>query len=80
MTSIRLPGISAPIRVASAEEAEQAAFVVCMPLGSPTPFYDNVTATCSDCRCLIIHRPHAPKKPPKICIDCVALRAQGGEA
>jgi hypothetical protein len=77
---IHLPGLTQPIKVVSDEEAEQAEFMVCMPLGTETPFYDNLTATCSDCRKLIIHRPTAPKKPPKICLDCCLLRMQGGTA
>lgn len=59
-----------PVNVVSDEEAENAAFVVCCDARFPSPFTDNVAATCALCLKAIIHRPHAPKKPPKLCIDC----------
>jgi hypothetical protein len=71
--------IDIPIQIVSDEEAEQADFVVCMPLG-PSPFADNVTAKCCDCEQAIMHRPHVPKRPPKICITCAADRGTGGRA
>lgn len=58
--------------VISDEEAEKAAYVVCILWSSDHHFLDNIMDTC--CRCLraVQHRPHAPKKPKRICMECVA--------
>lgn len=55
------------VEVASPEECEQAAFVVCSPIGF---FDDDIKTTCAFCNTAIVHRPSAPKAPPKICICC----------
>ena len=59
-----------PVHVITPEQAEQVDLVICVPLGSPTPYTDNETGECSVCGCAIIFRPHAPKRPPKICTAC----------
>jgi len=66
-----------PIEVAEPEECEQASAVVCVPdsWGSGE-FTDNVHTTCADCGCAIHHRPHAPNRPPRICIDCFVKRRE----
>lgn len=61
-------------------EAEAADCVVCATADTRTPWRDNVTTTCHDCSCAIIHRPHAPKRPPKVCMDCAVARMEGGHA
>ena len=66
--TINIGGI--PVQVASDAEAEAATFVVCMPVGTPSPWTDNITTSCAFCDRAIIHRPTVPKTPPKICIDC----------
>ena len=48
-------------------EAEQCDFVVCALEGC---FPDDVPAECSRCHRGIVHRPHIPKAPPKICEIC----------
>jgi hypothetical protein len=58
------------IKVVSDEEAEQADYVVCCPIGSPRYFDDDVETICSECGVGIFHRPHVPKRPRKICLDC----------
>jgi hypothetical protein len=63
-----------PIHVVSETEAEQCDYVVCADAGTPTPFSDNVETTCAFCAKPVIHRPHAPKRPPKICLDCVLIQ------
>lgn len=55
--------------IVSDEEAEEADAVVCAPLAD-SPFEDNVHTECAECGCQIMHRPHAPKKPKKICMEC----------
>ena len=66
------------VQLVSPEEAEQTAMVACMPADQvdPTVFADNVLTECSQCGRKIVHRPHAPKKPPKICVPCVMIIAQ----
>jgi hypothetical protein len=58
------------IQVVSDEEAEQAEMVVCLPDNGERFFPDDVTANCAFCGIQIHHRPHVPKKPPKVCIHC----------
>lgn len=61
-----------PIQIVSDEEAEQSDLVLCMPDGQGEYFLDDVRTTCALCGRRIHHRPHVPKKPPKICIYCVS--------
>jgi hypothetical protein len=58
------------IQVVSDEEAEQADMVICLPDSGPRYFADDVRATCAICGIPIRHRPHVPKRPPKVCINC----------
>ena len=58
------------IKVVSDEEANEADFVVCMRVGSPSPFRDNVEGVCSHCGHAIFFRPYMPPKPRKICVEC----------
>lgn len=62
------------VRLVKAEEAEEAAFVLCLPW-DPDPHYftDDVKGTCSICGIDIRHRPHVPKKPKKVCLMCTKL-------
>ena len=39
-----------------------------------TYFTDDVYTRCAICEAAIFHRPHVPKKPKKVCINC-ALEA-----
>lgn len=68
------------VTIVSDEEAETADCVVCMLADYPTPFSDNVFTVCADCSSAIQHRPYAPKKPRKLCIDCAMARVTGGNA
>lgn len=58
------------ITVTSNEEAEEAGFVVC---GPSKHFPDDVETLCFLCQTKIVHRPHAPRRPPKICMQCLIL-------
>jgi len=58
------------MEIVTPEEAEKAAFVVCVRKGEPTPFTDNLEGSCVWCGTDVIFRPHAPKKPPRICTPC----------
>lgn len=63
------------IRVAPEEECEKADYVVC---GKPgfSLFEDDIHTTCSKCGAEIIHRPYAPVKPPKICLECLFVHIE----
>ncbi len=69
-----------PIQIVSTEEAEKADMVVCCRVGTPSDFTDNEFGTCSDCGHAIFFRPYMPKKPRKICVECLGDRAKGGHA
>jgi len=62
---IRIGGIEAI--VGTPEECEVASFVVC---GTESFFADDVHTRCAFCRTPVVHRPHAPVTPPKICFSC----------
>jgi hypothetical protein len=50
---------------------EHADMVVCRRLTSPLLMPGNLIDLCSKCGEAIQHRPHVPKKPRKICMECV---------
>lgn len=67
------------IKVVSNDEAEAADYVVCTPLADdPGAFADNLIGACCACGTAVIFRPHAPKRPPRICFDCLAVRLDQG--
>ncbi len=59
----------------SAEDAERSALVVC---GYPPSHYpgEDILTWCHDCQCAIVHRPHAPRTPIKVCSRCAVRRLQ----
>ncbi len=65
------------VDVASEAECEQAQFCVC---GSVGYFPDDVHTTCAGCGTAIVHRPYAPKAPPKVCPRCAVDWARAGRA
>ena len=66
-----------PIKIVDQDEAEEADMVVCLRLGAPSPFTDNLVSPCADCGHPVIHRPHVPSRPPKVCLECATMRGQG---
>lgn len=59
----------------SPTEAERADLVICG--GPPAEFPDeDVLAWCADCGTAIVHRPHAPRAPVKVCVPCGWARLQ----
>lgn len=52
-------------------DGEDASCCVCIPVTDPLAFPDNLVGKCSMCGCSIQYRPHAPKKPPKVCLPCI---------
>lgn len=63
--------LGAPINIVSDEEAETADVVVCVRVGTPSPFTDNLVGHCLHCGHAILYRPYVPKKPVKICMQCL---------
>jgi len=68
----RLP----PIKVVSEEEAEEAELVVCCTIGMTRYFDNDVETVCAQCGTGIFHRPHAPRKPKKVCLNCAAMLSE----
>ena len=50
--------------------AEAADMVLCIPDAGPTYFPDDVHTTCATCGTPIRHRPHVPRRPKKVCLEC----------
>ena len=75
---VLIGGLKIPI--ATAEEAEACAYVVCCTVGMFSPFLDNVHTNCLFCGADIFHRPTAPKRPPKICIPYATQLPLSGKA
>lgn len=65
---VTIAGITATVM--SEERCEQAAMVLCVRLGTPSPFTDNQVAPCALCGFAVIFRPYMPKAPPKVCMEC----------
>ena len=74
MTSEKIEIAGIPVTVVSDEDANLADFVVCARADTPSPFDDNETGVCSNCGTAIIFRPHIPKGPPRICLECAMKR------
>lgn len=57
------------------DDAEGALMVVC---GYPPSAYpsEDILTWCHDCHCAIVHRPHAPRRPIKVCDRCARVRLQ----
>lgn len=53
-------------------DGENATYVVCVPASTPAHFDDDVIAECCECGQKVRHRPHVPKKPKRICTDCIS--------
>ena len=75
MTKIKIGGIEA--EMVSEAEAETADMVVCVPWEWGSPFSDDICGYCVTCGRSIRYRPHAPKRPPKICLKCAAEAIKG---
>jgi hypothetical protein len=73
-TTIRIAG--ADIEVVPDEEAEKCDWVVCMPWKGVHYFDDDVMGRCAVCGIEVRYRPHAPKKPPRICVECAIQHAK----
>jgi hypothetical protein len=61
------------VKVVSDDEAEQCDYLVCArAAGHVSPFTDNFYGVCCECGESVIYRWHAPRKPKRICLQCVA--------
>ena len=68
------PAWKGKVRVVPQDEAEDSSFVVCVFAGQEKQEFkgDNIYTTCAECGSPITHRPHAPKKPKKLCVRCAS--------
>ena len=62
---------SIEIEMGDDADAEASDAVICVRLTSPLLLPDNEIGLCSECGEAIQYRPHAPKRPPKICSECL---------
>jgi formylmethanofuran dehydrogenase subunit E len=60
-----------PVKIVTDEEAEKAEVIVVVRATVPLMMADNLTGTCSVCGEEVQFRPHAPKTPKRVCLDCV---------
>lgn len=80
--NIRTSSGDIPINIVSNEEAEQADFVVCCTVDMPSeqPEWRKTYGSCAMCGTGIYWNwTSAPKRPPKICIQCASERAKHGD-
>lgn len=56
--------------IISDKEAEKVDFVICCSDLTHNLFLDNLEGNCIKCKKQIYFRPHIPKKPKKICMEC----------
>ncbi len=54
----------------SEAETELVDYVICIRVDDPTGYADNIHTICAKCGIGVQHRPHAPAKPPKLCLRC----------
>jgi hypothetical protein len=61
------------LEVAKVGDGEDFDVVVCRlaPHGVPLLFPDNLVEPCSKCFRTVQFRPHAPKKPRRVCDECI---------
>jgi hypothetical protein len=57
-------------RIITQAEAEAGDVLVCVPWSDPPLLPDNARGRCKLCETAVQHRPDAPKRPMKLCIDC----------
>jgi len=58
------------LEIAKPGDGEEFEFVICRLVTVPLLMPDNLVATCSKCFRLVQFRPHAPKKPRRMCDEC----------
>lgn len=62
-------------KVGTQDRAEKTQYLVC----GPRSFYDDdIHGKCTLCLVPIVWRPHAPKKPKRICLDCLLIETKEG--
>jgi hypothetical protein len=62
------------------DSGDLADILVCARLTQPLLMPDNLIDICSGCGEAIQHRPHVPKRPRKMCMECVAPLAKEAAA
>jgi hypothetical protein len=58
------------IKTISTAEAETFDALVCREWTSPPLLPDNHVGQCAVCKCLVQHRPDAPRAPMRVCVQC----------
>jgi hypothetical protein len=63
-------------------DGRDADVLVCAHVTEPLYLPDNIVGQCNRCLRLVQYRPHAPKEPTRLCVDCagpsvLAARSRG---
>jgi len=58
------------LEIGTQEEGEDCDYVVCIRFTGLLALPGNLIGTCCKCGYMIQYRPHAPKTPAKICLEC----------
>lgn len=61
-------------KVGTQADAEASDYLVC---ASTSYYNDDVIGSCALCGGAIVYRPHAPKKPKRICLACFLIETKG---
>ena len=61
-------------KVVTQSEVEKSEYLVCGPYSH---YEDDIHGECSLCGNSIVWRPHGPKSPKKICLNCFLIEAKG---
>lgn len=61
-------------KIGSQADAEACDYVVC---GATGCYDDDIKGSCALCGDAIVYRPHAPKKPKRICLACFLIETKG---
>ncbi len=67
-------------RIAKQSDLETAAFIACARVTAPLIQADHTTGPCADCGDLLQWRSSLPKRPRKVCTDCLRVRILGDVA
>lgn len=61
-------------RIGTRTDAENSDYLVC----GPKSYYpDDVQGNCSLCHAVVYWRPNAPKRPARVCMQCLLIETKG---
>ena len=78
-TYLNVGGKDIKVQVASDVEAEESDLCVCVLKSTPANFDDDEFGICYICEREVRFRPYMPKKPKKICVQCLEKKLEEGD-